>query len=117
LIHFADAKLVQGFDLVADLLQLDARIGASDRVVTGEGSLDVQSLGGKGPVALARRARAIGTPVTAFCGSADRSLREAAIFDQILALDESGLPLETLMREAAGLVTELAASAAREWKA
>ena len=40
-------RLVGGFDLVAEHLELDERVAAADVVVTGEGYLDAQSLDGK----------------------------------------------------------------------
>lgn len=41
------ARLVPGFDLVADTIDLASRVEASDLVVTGEGFLDDQSFAGK----------------------------------------------------------------------
>jgi len=41
------AKIVSGFDLVADLVGLDQQIAKADLVVTGEGCLDKTSLEGK----------------------------------------------------------------------
>jgi glycerate kinase len=40
-------EVVPGFDLVADLADLDGALGRADLVVTGEGRLDVTSLAGK----------------------------------------------------------------------
>jgi glycerate kinase len=57
-----------GFSVVAQVLGLDELVGAAALVVTGEGSLDRQSLAGKGPVALARMAREAGVPAIAFAG-------------------------------------------------
>jgi glycerate kinase len=57
-----------GFALVAEHHGLEAQIAAADLIVTGEGSLDRQSLGGKGPVAVARMAAAAGRPAIAFAG-------------------------------------------------
>ena len=58
-----------GFDRVAGLLDLDSRLADADLVVVGEGRLDHQSLTGKAPVALARRARAHGVPAVAVVGA------------------------------------------------
>ncbi len=107
LLHFAAAELVSGFDLLAGLLDLNSRIAAADHVLTGEGSLDHQSLSGKGPVALARLARHLGKPVTAFCGRADDAARGSGVFQQINALADSGLPMETLVLQAGPLLTDL----------
>ncbi|MGO9828639.1 MAG: glycerate kinase [Myxococcaceae bacterium] len=63
------ARLVRGFTHVAELVHLEHRLGGCDVVLTGEGRLDAQSRQGKGPVALAERARAAGKRVVAFAGS------------------------------------------------
>jgi glycerate kinase len=109
LLHFAGARLVSGFDLLASLLDLENRIKAVDLVITGEGSIDHQSLGGKGPVALARLAQSLSIPVTAYCGSADDKARNCGIFRSLHALADTGLPLEMLISRAGRLLTELVA--------
>jgi len=63
------ARLVRGFAHVAELVHLEDRLARCDVVLTGEGRLDAQSRQGKGPVALAERARAAGKRVVAFAGS------------------------------------------------
>lgn len=62
------ATITSGAGLVLDLIGADAAIDAADLVVTGEGGLDEQSLEGKAPVALARRASARDVPCVALCG-------------------------------------------------
>lgn len=108
LLRFANAGLVPGFELIADLTGLEARIVAADLVVTGEGSLDAQSLAGKGPVGIARLARRHGKPVWAFCGRADVAARDCGLFDQVSELTATGLPLTELMARAAELLEKLA---------
>lgn len=107
LLHFAAARLISGFDLLAGLLDLENRIMSADHVITGEGSIDHQSLGGKGPVALARLANRLHVPVTGFCGQADSEARDSGIFQSLHALADTGLPLETLITEAGNLLTEI----------
>ena len=53
-----DAAFVEGFPLVADLLDLPGHIREADVILTGEGRLDRSSLTGKGPVSLVRMAEA-----------------------------------------------------------
>jgi glycerate kinase len=106
LLHFTQAKLVPGFTLLAEFLNLESRIRAADHVLTGEGSLDHQSLGGKGPVALARMAAARGVPVTGFCGISDTAIQQSKLFQSIHSLHDTGLPLETLIRDASRQLTE-----------
>lgn len=62
------ARLVPGFDLVADAVGLDAAIGRADLVVTGEGLLDATSFAGKVVGSVAEHARAAGVPVAAVVG-------------------------------------------------
>jgi len=110
LLHFAGASLISGFELIAGLLDLENRIKLADHVVTGEGSIDHQSLGGKGPVALARLAQSLSVPVTGFCGQADDEARESGIFQSLHALSDTGLPLETLIANARPLLSEMVAN-------
>jgi glycerate 2-kinase len=62
------ARLVPGIDLVLDLVGFDAALEGTTLVVTGEGSFEEQSLGGKAPVGVARRAAAHGVPVVVRAG-------------------------------------------------
>src|SRR6266704_967504 len=57
------ARLVPGADLMLDLVGFDAALTGAGLVITGEGSLDRQSLGGKAPVGVARAAARHGVPV------------------------------------------------------
>jgi len=62
------ARRRSGIDAVLDLVDLDGALGDADLVVTGEGSLDAQTLRGKAVAGVAERARAMGVPVVAVCG-------------------------------------------------
>ncbi len=64
----APTTATDGFALVRTHHDLDAAIAGADLLVTGEGSLDGQSLGGKGPVGIARIAMEAGVPCIAFAG-------------------------------------------------
>lgn len=81
LMTFCNASLVSGFDLVADLLDLQGKMRSADLVITGEGRLDSQSLAGKGPGGVARAARALGIPVIAIAGSVEDSPQVDELFD------------------------------------
>jgi glycerate kinase len=87
------AAFMPGFDLLADLIGLDRHLAWTDLVVVGEGSLDAQSLAGKAPVSLARRAARHGIPVLAVAGRVDVSttaLRDAGIMAATGAADVAG---------------------------
>ncbi len=63
-----DAEFVSGAELVLQSPAFQAALARADLVITGEGALDRQSLAGKGPVAVARAAHAVGKRVIAFAG-------------------------------------------------
>ena len=89
------------------------RIAAADLVITGEGSLDFQSLAGKGPAGIASLAAQHHKPVWAICGTADPAARASGLFARIADLTSTGLPIDTLMRDAANLLATLATTTAR----
>lgn len=62
------AELRPGIELVLDLVGLERLLVGADLVITGEGSLDEQSLSGKAPVGVARAAARTGVPVVAVAG-------------------------------------------------
>ncbi|WP_442544197.1 glycerate kinase [Arthrobacter sp. KN11-1C] len=65
---FTQATLEGGFALVAGLTGLPEQLGGADLVITGEGSMDSQSLTGKAPIALADSAHGQGIPVIVVAG-------------------------------------------------
>jgi glycerate kinase len=69
------ADLRPGIDLVLELVRFDEQLDGVDLVVTGEGSLDQQTLHGKAVAGVAARAAQRGIPVVAVCGqnSLDRA--------------------------------------------
>lgn len=70
-IAFLGAKLRTGVDIVLDALDFDKAIAGASLVITGEGTLDEQTLSGKTVAGVARRAREAGVPVIAVCGHCD----------------------------------------------
>jgi glycerate kinase len=64
----AGATLVEGFDLVADELELDDKLDGADLVVTGEGFLDEQSFEGKVVGGVIERSESAGVPVLVIAG-------------------------------------------------
>jgi glycerate kinase len=68
-IHFLEARVQSGADLVLDLLGIDGLLRTSDLIVTAEGALDGQTLHGKLPAMIAARARRYGVPVVVVAGT------------------------------------------------
>ena len=72
-----NARVRSGVDVVLELVGFADRLREATLVITGEGSLDDQSLGGKAPVGVARAAREAGVPVIAVAGGT--TLEEAEL--------------------------------------
>ena len=62
------ARIRSGIELVLDLTGLAERLSDACLVITGEGSLDQQTLRGKAPAGVAAAARAAGVPVVGVAG-------------------------------------------------
>lgn len=116
LLTFADARLVSGFAMVARVCELERRIAAVDLVITGEGSLDAQSLSGKGPVGIARLCREAGVPCVAVAGACSEEIMASGLFHQAISLSSLGLPLNETMRRAAELLEKEVDLAQDAWR-
>jgi glycerate kinase len=63
-----NAKLVNGIDYFLSLTNFEDALKRSDLVITGEGSIDSQTLQGKGPYGVALQAKNKGIPVIGIAG-------------------------------------------------
>ncbi len=82
LLAFTSASLKPGIDILLDSCGFDKALEYTKGVIVGEGRLDVQSLGGKSPIGVAKRASARRVPVMALCGTITappNALRQAGI--------------------------------------
>ena len=68
-VAFLGASLRAGVDIVLDTVDLDSHLKGADLVLTGEGSLDSQTIYRKAPIGVAERAAARDIPVVAINGS------------------------------------------------
>ncbi|EAW3052144.1 glycerate kinase [Salmonella enterica] len=68
LLGLLNAELRAGVEIVVETLQLEQAVEDADLVITGEGSLDSQSICGKTPIGVARVAKRYNKPVIALAG-------------------------------------------------
>lgn len=68
LIAFLGASLKRGVDVVAEAVQLEKHMDQASLVITGEGKIDGQTIYGKTPVGVAKRAKKYGIPVIGIAG-------------------------------------------------
>jgi glycerate 2-kinase len=111
------ATLQPGIELILDLVGFAAALPGAGLVITGEGSLDSQTLHGKAPVGVAAAARSAGIPVVAVAG---RSLVTAAALERAgiqaaYALTDLEPDQERCMADAGPLLERLAATVASDW--
>ena len=84
------ARIAPGIDMLLDISGFNVEVVECDLVVVGEGSLDAQSLLGKGPLGVARRAADLGVPSIAVVGRSHISEEQAlqAGLDAVIALTD-----------------------------
>ncbi|MDM7831423.1 glycerate kinase family protein [Cellulomonas edaphi] len=111
------ARLVPGATLVADAVDLDGRLAASDVVVTGEGRFDWQSLHGKVTTAVAARALAHAVPAVVLAGEVLVGRRElsAAGITAAYAVAEGADQVAEALADAGGSLERRAQRVARTW--
>jgi glycerate 2-kinase len=111
------ATLRPGIDLVLDLVGFRTVLPGARLVITGEGSLDRQTLHGKAPAGVAAAARAAGIPVVAVAGRSllpPSELEPAGILAAYALTDIEPDP-ERCMAEAGPLLERLAQRVAADW--
>jgi len=113
LMSFCGATIRPGFDVVAESIGLEAKMKDVDLVITGEGSLDRQTLEGKTPAGVARLARKLGKRVFAMVGRAAEDRQARVLFDGVYQNACAGMSQEENMKRAGELLRENARELAR----
>jgi glycerate kinase len=102
LMAFLDATLHRGVDLVIEAVGLADKVKSADLVITGEGSVDGQTVYGKTPVGVARVAKSFNKPVVAVAGTIGAGAE--AVYghgvDVVVGILEGPTSLDTAMARA-----------------
>jgi glycerate kinase len=114
LMSFCGATIRPGFDVVAEAVGLESKMKDVDVVITGEGSLDRQTLEGKTPAGVARLARKLGKKVFAIAGRYDANEQVRELFDEVHELARPGMSEKEQMKHAGELLREKAQELAQE---
>lgn len=112
------ATLKPGIELVLGTVGFDALLDDAQLVVTGEGRIDRQTLMGKGPSGVLRRARSKGVPVIAVGGRVEWCEElESSGFERIYEATPEGMALDEAMQQktAQQNICHAAMRIAREW--
>ncbi|OGI01528.1 MAG: hypothetical protein A2Y25_03420 [Candidatus Melainabacteria bacterium GWF2_37_15] len=110
LLAYANAELIPGFNLIAELSGIEEKIKHTDLVITTEGRLDSQTLQGKAPFRVAQMASIYNIPVIVFTGSIERDLKfEYPAF----SIADGAISLEDSIKNASWLLENLSKNIAR----
>jgi glycerate kinase len=103
MLAFLGGRLRPGSEIVTEAIGLDAALENADLVITGEGRIDGQSVGGKTPVGVARVARARGVPVIGLggCLAPDSHLVHQYGINAVFSSLRKACSLEEALSEAA----------------
>lgn len=105
------ARLVSGIDYFLEITGFETALDRCDYVITGEGSIDEQTLQGKAPHGVATRAKKKGRPVIALAGKVPLheipELKE--YFDVLLPISHAPVDLPTAIRNTASDLQRTAA--------
>lgn len=115
---FLNAELVNGIEWFLDATGFDNALHNADLVVTGEGSIDEQTLQGKGPFGVARRARQQGLPVIGLAGKIPPEENEylKKYFDEILSINHGQLDLQIAMKNTYNNLIKTAEAIGNRWR-
>jgi glycerate 2-kinase len=116
---FLGARMRPGIELLLELASFGPRLDGARLVITGEGSLDAQTLHGKAPVGVARAAAAHDPPVPVVavagrCTLTPDELRAAGIA-RAYALSDIETDLERCIADAGPLLERLSERIAADW--
>lgn len=106
LMAFLDARLVQGFEMVAGVVGLEEKIKGADLVITGEGKMDAQTRFGKTPFGVARMAKRMGKTVIGVAGAleSESTVLYESGFDLLMPIQEKPCELEYSLKNSEQLL-------------
>lgn len=110
LVALLNAKLLPGFDAIAQLTNLEKQIETADLVISGEGKLDEQSLRGKVIYGIAKFCKKHEKPFTLFVGKNELNIQQKELLGvrKIFSVLELAEGLEAAMKNGDRFLEKLA---------
>ena len=108
MIAFVEGHLRAGVDIVLDTVNLAEKLESADLVITGEGSIDFQTVYNKAPIGVARMAKARGIPTIGISGMLGKNYRIVHNhgIDAALSIANGPISLEESLQNAPSLISE-----------
>jgi glycerate 2-kinase len=99
-----DVELVNGIDYFLSVTNFDKALENADLVITGEGCIDIQTLQGKGPLGVARKAKGMGIAVIGLAGKVPlESIGELnGYFDVLMSINHEPMEVSLAMLQTRG---------------
>jgi glycerate 2-kinase len=100
---FLQARLVTGIEYFLDMTGFDEALQKANILITGEGSIDLQTLEGKGPIGVASRAKKKNIPVIGLAGKIplETDIQLLPYFDVLMAIGHQPEDLKSAMQHTA----------------
>jgi len=98
-----NAELVNGIDKFLSLTHFEDALNKADLVITGEGSIDIQTLHGKGPFGVAKMAKQKNKPVIGLAGQIPKEIPDELkkYFDLLLSINEESFDITIALKNTA----------------
>ena len=97
---FCQAKLLPGFEVVSEIVELEKHIAKCDKVIVGEGKIDKQTQYGKTPYGVLKIAQKYHKDVFAFAGKVeDLDVLKALGFKNVYAISPEDMPLSMALKK------------------
>ena len=108
MIAFVEGHLRAGVDIVLDTVNLAEKLESADLVITGEGSIDFQTVYNKAPIGVARMAKARGIPTIGISGMLGENYQIVHNhgIDAVLSIANGPISLEESLQNAPSLISE-----------
>jgi glycerate kinase len=115
LMAFCNASLCSGIEKIFDLTNIEGHLADADLVITGEGQIDSQTVYGKVPVGVAKRAVKYDIPVIAIVGSVGEGASDVYAYgvDAIMDIINKPMPLREAVQNAPALIEDTAENVMR----
>jgi glycerate kinase len=95
---FLNATLVNGIRYFLTITDFEKQLCKADMVITGEGSIDQQTLQGKGPFGVAEAARKYSIPVVGIAGTVSDDIKLSDYFTRLIAVNGDNPDIEAAMK-------------------
>lgn len=105
-----NAELVNGIESFLSLTDFEDVLTAADLVITGEGSLDIQTLQGKGPYGVAKMAKQKNIPVIGLAGKIQTPVPTGLLqyFNKLISITKEGEDIDLAMKNTAINIRQVA---------